>query len=93
MSTVKTSALAFQTLTQMQSTISGPLMSEINNLLRLGKRLNDDQEWTGAKANEFRGIWQQTDTNLRKTLDDLEVLRGQVQQINQAIMEAGGGLG
>lgn len=92
MSTVSTSDRAFSTLQEMSSKIEST-EGEILQLLQKGKYLVEDQQWTGSKANEFRGVWSQTDANLRKALNDLRTLRGQVQRINQNIAEAGGGLG
>lgn len=90
MTRVLSTAEAKQAVTKMQTIINQGLLEQINNLDREGKTLCDPNIWDGQLATVFRGDWPQTSQALQKIRQDLETLRGKVQQINGDIMMAGG---
>jgi hypothetical protein len=77
---------------QMRRIITGDLDAQIRNLDAQGRILSDPGVWDGQLARQFRGdVWPQTKAALDKVLQELEVLRGKVELINQEITRAGGG--
>lgn len=77
---------------QLQSIINGGFTDQISQLDAQGKILSDPQVWDGPLAEKFRGTtWPETRAALDKARTELEQLRGQLNQISQNIMSAGGG--
>lgn len=76
----------------MQRIITGNLSAEIGNLDRQGQRLSDSNVWDGPLAQQFRDQhWPDTKRALDRCLSELDELRGRLGQINQDIINAGGG--
>ena len=75
---------------RFQSVVNGPLLDQINALNREGQLLSDPTNWDGRLAQEFRGTWPDTRTQLMNVKQSLGDLRLRISQINQNIMQAGG---
>ena len=92
MSRVLATEQAKQAITQLQSLINGGFTDQITQLDAQGRTLSDANVWDGPLAEKFRGsTWPETKAALDKAKTELEELRGQLQQISQNIMQAGGG--
>ena len=92
MSRVLSTERAKTSITQMQSIINGGFTDQIAQLDAQGKQLSDPNVWDGPLAERFRSsTWPETRAALDKARTELEELRGQLQQISQNIMTAGGG--
>jgi uncharacterized protein YukE len=87
---VLSSPEAKQAVTRMQTIINQGLLEQINLLDREGTTLSDPNVWDGQLAASFRNDWPATSATLKRIQQDLEALRGRVQQINGDIMVAGG---
>lgn len=83
---------AVQSVKRMQSIINGPLLDQIAALDAEGRTLSDPNTWDGNLAIQFRNEWPTIDATLRRTKDQLDELRGQMEQIVKNILEAGGNL-
>jgi hypothetical protein len=88
---VLSTAEARDAVTKMQSILDGGLPEQINSLVQTGQTLSEPNIWDGPLAGRFRDSWPQVATGLNKTLTNLKQLQGEVKQINQDIMSAGGG--
>lgn len=89
---VLASQTAVQSVKRMQSIINGSLLDQIAALDAEGKTLSDPNVWDGNLAIQFRNEWPTIDATLRRTKDQLEELRGQMEQIVNNILLAGGNL-
>ncbi|KWZ72655.1 MAG: hypothetical protein E6700_06635 [Winkia neuii] len=79
-------------ISQLQSIINGGFTDQISQLDAQGKILSDPNVWDGPLAQRFRDqTWPETRQALDKARAELEELRGQLDQISQNIMTAGGG--
>ena len=77
---------------QLQSIINGGFTDQIAQMDAQGKTLSDPNIWDGPLAEKFRSsTWPETRSALDKAKQELEELRGQLNQISQNIMTAGGG--
>lgn len=77
---------------QLQAIINGGFTDQISQLDAQGKTLSDPNVWDGPLAERFRSsTWPETRMALDKARTELEELRGQLSQISQNIMTAGGG--
>lgn len=77
---------------QLQSIINGGFTDQITQMDAQGKTLSDPNVWDGPLAEKFRSsTWPETRSALDKAKQELEELRGQLNQISQNIMTAGGG--
>ena len=81
---------ARQSISKMQTIITGALAEQISALNSEGQTLSDPNVWDGALAQRFRGEWPQMNSSLQKAKEAVEQLRQQIQTINQNIMTAGG---
>jgi uncharacterized protein YukE len=70
--------------------VNGDLQNQLKALNDQGQILSDPQNWDGKLAGEFRDKWVQTNSSLQKIRSALDELRGNIQQINDNIMRAGG---
>ncbi|CEA07908.1 hypothetical protein BN1051_01234 [Arthrobacter saudimassiliensis] len=92
MSRVLSTEQAKTAINQVQSIINGGFTDQISALDAQGKILSDPNVWDGPLAAQFRGsTWTETKAALDKAREELEQLRGQLQQISQNIFSAGGG--
>lgn len=91
-SRVLSSEEAKQAIQQIQSLINGGLEDQIRQLDTQGQKLSEPNVWDGPLAERFRGeTWPQTKSSLDKTLQELNNLHKQLQQISTDIFTAGGG--
>jgi uncharacterized protein YukE len=91
MSRVLSTEQAKTAIQQMQAIINGGFTDQISQLDAQGKTLSDPSVWDGPLAEKFRSAtWPETRTALEKARTELEELRGQLNQISQNIMSAGG---
>lgn len=91
MSRVLSSSEAQNAINQLERTINGGLLDQINALDREGTTLSDPNVWDGRLANEFRSsIWPQTKSALDAMKSELQALRERINKINLDIMTAGG---
>ena len=92
MSRVLSTEQAKSAIGQVQSIINGGFTDQISALDAQGKILSDPNIWDGPLATQFRSsTWPETKAALDKARQELEELRGQLQQISQNIFSAGGG--
>ena len=78
-------------ISQIQSIIGGGLSDQIAKLDVQGKVLSDPEVWDGPLAQQFRGsTWPETKAALDKAKQELDDLRGQLDQIAANIFTAGG---
>ena len=78
-------------ISQIQSIIGGGLSDQIAKLDVQGKVLSDPEVWAGPLAQQFRGsTWPETKAALDKAKQELDDLRGQLDQIAANIFTAGG---
>ncbi len=78
-------------IAQMQGIVDGGLAEQISRLDAQGKVLSSPDVWDGRLAAQFRdSTWPQTRSALERARQELDALRGQLQQIAQNIMTAGG---
>lgn len=92
MSRVLATEQAKQAIRQLQSIINGGFTDQITQLDAQGRTLSDPNVWDGPLAITFRNTsWPETKTALDKAKVELEELRGQLDQISNNIMSAGGG--
>lgn len=92
MSRVLSTEQAKSAIGQVQSIINGGFTDQIAALDAQGKILSDPNIWDGPLATQFRSsTWPETKAALDKARQELEELRGQLQQISQNIFSAGGG--
>lgn len=89
--TVKSTPQALEAIQRMSQTINSGIQEQLDRLRSDGNVLSDPNNWDGPLAREFQSSWPQTHANLQRIKEELNQLREQVQQINQRIMEAGGG--
>jgi uncharacterized protein YukE len=76
---------------QMQAIVTGGLSGEIQKLDAQGRTLSAPDVWDGPLAQRFRDqTWPEVKAALDRTQQELEQLRGQLQQISENIMAAGG---
>ena len=88
---VLATAEAQSAINQMQSIINGGLADQVAQLDSQGRTLSDPNVWDGPLADTFRNsTWPGAKAALDKTKHELEELRGQLDQIRQNIMQAGG---
>lgn len=81
---------AREAIVKFGNIVKGDLENQVKALDREGKTLSDPNNWDGRLAGEFRAKWVQINATLLKMVASLEELKGDVQQINANIMEAGG---
>ena len=92
MSRVLSTEQAKTAIQQMQSIINGGFTDQIAQLDAQGKTLSDPNTWDGPLAEKFRSsTWPETRAALDKARQELEELRGQLNQISSNIFTAGGG--
>lgn len=89
---VLASQTAVQSVKRMQSIINGPLLDQIAALDAEGWTLNDPNVWDGNLAIQFRNEWPTYSNTLRRTMNQLDELRGHMEQIVNNILLAGGNL-
>lgn len=79
-------------ISKLQQIINGGFTDQVGQLNVQGQILSDPTKWDGPLAETFRSsTWPETKAALEKAKTELEELRGQLQQISQNIMAAGGG--
>ncbi|NLV54227.1 MAG: pyrophosphorylase [Acidimicrobiales bacterium] len=86
--TTHTAATASAT---MGTIINGELAEQISNLIAQGNLLEDPAVWDGVHAATFRGSWPNTRTQLNEAVEQLGVLRTNIERIRTDIVTAGGG--
>lgn len=92
MSRVLSTEQAKTAIQTLQSIINGGFTDQIGQLDAQGKTLSDPNVWDGPLAEKFRSTsWPETKAALDKARQELEELRGQLNQISQNIFSAGGG--
>lgn len=92
MSRVLSTEEAKTAIRQIQAIISGGFTDQIDQLDAQGRVLSDANTWDGPLAATFRSsTWPETKSALDKAKQELEELRGQLDQIAQNIFTAGGG--
>jgi hypothetical protein len=82
---------AQQAIAALESLITGGFMDQISQMNTQGQTLSEPNVWDGPLAEQFRGdTWPAVHASLIKAQQELEDLRGQLQQISQNIFSAGG---
>jgi uncharacterized protein YukE len=90
---VVTSEAAVQLIARLQTDVD-VVRESLDAMLRTGDQLAMPQVWEGTAANRFRDTeWAETQRWAATSVQQLTELRAAVDQVNQAILQAGGGLG
>lgn len=93
MARVVTSEAAVTLIGRLQGDIE-QVREALDTMLRTGNELASPQVWEGSAANQFRdGEWADTQRWATSSVQHLGELRARVEQVNQGIQQAGGGLG
>jgi hypothetical protein len=88
---VKSSQQAVQAAQHIQTIINNDLQGAIAKLNQQAATLSDPNVFEGPLAQKFRNqVWPEAQKTLNQIKTDLERLRGEVQNITQEIMRAGG---
>lgn len=88
--TTPTAATASST---MGTIINGELSEQIDRLIAQGNLLEDPNVWNGVHAATFRSSWPHTRAQLTQAVEQLGVLRSDIERIRTDIVRAGGGAG
>lgn len=88
---VKSTPAAIEAIRTMRGVINGGLTEQIVALSRAGDTAGDVANWEGPLADQFRGAWSQTKTDLQRIVGDLEELRQRLDVVQVNIQSAGGG--
>jgi uncharacterized protein YukE len=93
MARVVTSERAVELIGRLQADI-GQANERLQQMLRTGDELASPQVWEGHAANRFRDDeWARTRSWTANSIAQLEELQAAVLRVNEAIRDAGGGLG
>ena len=88
---VLSTSAAREAIKQMDGIIKGPLLDQVEALIRQGMILSEPNKWDGRLAEKFRDSWQESQRALLALQQKLEDLRVNVQQIHDNIWLAGSG--
>ena len=88
---VLSTSAAREAIKQMDGIIKGPLLDQVEALIRQGMILSEPNKWDGRLAEKFRDEWHESQRALSGMQQKLEELRVNIQQIHDNIWLAGSG--